>query len=333
MKKVSIIIPAYNADKWIGRCLESCIRQDYPKLEIIVVNDGSTDRTLEVCNNYKKKNNNVIVINKENRGVSNSRNVGIKKSTGEYLLFVDADDYIDSNMCARLVECMKDDVDLVVCGYVAEFGNERKEIEGVNRRFVRNDFEKALQKMESHKLLYVCWNKLYRRELILAEFPEHMSFGEDSVFNFSYLRRCETIMITSYAGYHYNVSVSNSAMKRYHLNMPDMMIEEYGEIKRCLDAKSVDTIFAEKHLIDNIIYFALPQLVQSRSISEKEKRREFRKMAKNENVINALKVYPYRRKIHYIVACSIRYKAYWLMSKCIMRQINTWKGKRDETSN
>ena len=111
MKKVSIIIPAYNADKWIGRCLESCIRQDYPKLEIIVVNDGSTDRTLEVCNNYKKKNNNVIVINKENRGVSNSRNVGIKKSTGEYLLFVDADDYIDSNMCARLVECMKDDVD------------------------------------------------------------------------------------------------------------------------------------------------------------------------------------------------------------------------------
>lgn len=95
--KVSVIIPAYNAEKYIKMTVESIINQTLKEIEVIIINDGSTDNTLSIINELEKKDDRIIIINNENKGVSYSRNIGIKKSRGEYLAFIDADDWIEKN--------------------------------------------------------------------------------------------------------------------------------------------------------------------------------------------------------------------------------------------
>ena len=116
-KIVSIIIPVYNAEKYLGYCLNSIVSQTYKNLEIILVNDGSTDDSLKICNNYAFFDSRVRVINIANRGVSNARNVGLKAATGEYIEFADADDVLNPQMVATLVDKMDTyQSDIIICG-------------------------------------------------------------------------------------------------------------------------------------------------------------------------------------------------------------------------
>src|SRR5699024_165398 len=103
MLKLSIIVPIYNSEKRLGRCLNSIINQSYKNIEIILVNDGSTDTSLEICNEFKKKDSRVKVINKENEGVALARNDGLLVATGDYIAFVDSDDYLDLTMYENLL--------------------------------------------------------------------------------------------------------------------------------------------------------------------------------------------------------------------------------------
>ena len=92
MDKISIIVPVYNAQKYLKKCIDSIINQTYKNIEILLINDGSKDKSLKICKEYEKKDSRIIVIDKQNKGVSNTRNVGIKKSTGDYIVFIDSDD-------------------------------------------------------------------------------------------------------------------------------------------------------------------------------------------------------------------------------------------------
>ena len=105
--KVSIIVPIYNAEKWLEKCINSIIKQLYHNIEILLVNDGSTDKSLEICQKFAKKDNRIIIIDKPNEGVSKSRNIGIEKATGEYIKFVDSDDWLEENTCEELVELIE----------------------------------------------------------------------------------------------------------------------------------------------------------------------------------------------------------------------------------
>lgn len=107
MEKVSVIIPIYNVERYVGECISSVIQQDYQNLEIILVNDGSTDLSLKICENYALKDNRIRIINGENGGRGAARNRGIESSTGKYLTFIDGDDFVDSNYVSSLVEQKK----------------------------------------------------------------------------------------------------------------------------------------------------------------------------------------------------------------------------------
>ena len=114
MKKISVIVPVYNVEKYLDKCLTSLIKQTYKNFEIIVINDGSIDNSLAICNKYANKYDNVKVYDYKNAGVAHARNVGIKKATGDYLLFVDSDDYIDEKLLENLNEFLKkNDCDIV----------------------------------------------------------------------------------------------------------------------------------------------------------------------------------------------------------------------------
>lgn len=116
---ISIIIPVYNVERYLNKCLDSIINQTYKNLEIVLVDDGSTDRSGLICDDYAAKDNRVIVLHKENSGVSEARNIGLKHSTGEFIGFVDGDDYVDRQMYELLLERLEsDNSDMAACNYL-----------------------------------------------------------------------------------------------------------------------------------------------------------------------------------------------------------------------
>ena len=114
MSKVSVIVPIYNSEKTINRCVESIINQTYKDIEILLINDGSIDNTLNILNDYANKDKRIVVINKKNEGVSKTKNLGIKKAKSEFIMFVDSDDYIDKEAIKKLVLLQKkDNLDII----------------------------------------------------------------------------------------------------------------------------------------------------------------------------------------------------------------------------
>ena len=121
-KLISIIMPVYNAEKYLNRSIESIMNQTYNNIEIILVNDGSTDNSLEICTSYQEKDNRIKLINQANKGVSFARNKGIDEATGDYIMFIDSDDYVEKNMIEDMVsKITEDDIDLVISGIKMDY--------------------------------------------------------------------------------------------------------------------------------------------------------------------------------------------------------------------
>ena len=197
---VSIIVPVYNSEKYLPDCVESLVNQSYKNIEILLVNDGSTDGSLMLCQKYQNKDHRIVVINSRHGGVSVARNLGIIKATGEYLAFVDSDDMVSENYIERLVEpVLKHSIFLSLCQYkgfyakaelthMALINNDITIIDN-NKRIIRNLYEDFCELCVPKGLLYGPCGKIYRRNIIICNhifFDENLVNGEDQVFNFSY---------------------------------------------------------------------------------------------------------------------------------------------------
>ena len=196
MEKVSIIIPIYNSDKTIDRCLKSIINQTYRNIEVICINDGSFDNSYKILQNYLRTDSRIKVINQTNKGVSSARNNGIKNSTGKYIMFVDADDYLKNNMIELLVKSIKkDSSDLLICNYDVKCKNYIKEHKSIKNDKVMNkkEFLKDYGKFQKGELINQPWNKLYIKSKIRKLFDESMCLGEDLIFNVNYIENIEKI--------------------------------------------------------------------------------------------------------------------------------------------
>ena len=207
-KTVSIIIPVYNTENYLKRCVQSVLNQTYRNLEIILVNDGSTDNSLKICEEYKRLDERVCVISENNRGVSHARNVGIKKANGEYLYFADSDDYLDVNSIKKMVEEIETKkCQLVVGGYT--------EIEAKNNTVLKENKWRRLQlKSNEAKRLVLdedsiggyLWNKLFKSSIIKQfniRFDEKIYIWEDVLFVMEYLNNCCNIAIVDDVIYTY----------------------------------------------------------------------------------------------------------------------------------
>ena len=192
MKKpdISIIIPAYNAEKYIEKCIESLLTQTKKELEIIIVNDGSKDNTEDIIKKYDDKR--IVYFKNKNQGIGKTRNFGIKKSTGKYLMFVDSDDYLEKDACELLYnKAEKDDLDLVICDFYREYDNKL-----IEEKII--DFKNTSLK-DKPEILYKVnlspWNKLYKSEMIKNNniyFDEEFKY-EDTPFVFIALDKAKKI--------------------------------------------------------------------------------------------------------------------------------------------
>lgn len=169
MSIISIVVPVYNVENYLKACIESILRQNYKTLEIILVDDGSTDRCAKICDDYASTDPRIKVIHKENGGLSDARNTGLKMATGDFVVFVDGDDMLSRNFCQTLIDTLlKTKADVVECGYL-KFENAGELLDlpaGVSSNAQVFEPDSALEMLMNEDLKQMVWNKLYRRALI-----------------------------------------------------------------------------------------------------------------------------------------------------------------------
>lgn len=198
-EKISIIIPVYNVEKYLRRCLNSIINQTYKDIEIILVDDGSTDNSGKICDEYKEKDNRIVVIHKENGGLSDARNAGIDIAKGKYIGFIDSDDFADIRMYEILYNNLKNtDSDLSICN-LYQFSDE-KEVYGTedNEKITIYNKKEFFENMYNDPLNFVvAWNKLYKKEIFdNIRYPKGRVVEDSAVLHYI-IDKCEKIVITN----------------------------------------------------------------------------------------------------------------------------------------
>ncbi|MEY8676027.1 glycosyltransferase family 2 protein [Thomasclavelia cocleata] len=227
---ISVIVPVYNVEKYLGRCIESIIGQTYHNIEIILVDDGSTDDSLSICKEYAIKDDRIKIIHKENAGVSSARNVGLKNTKGEFITFVDSDDYIKLTCFEKMINGIKNnDVDMVVVGWEDEEG-----ILGYINKNIDIDSKKIYMQDEISNLnfFHTVWGHLFKRINIKGQlFDEELIYGEDTLFAVqSFYKKNNQLLVIGEPLYVYMISRENSATNLSSNKKNMSLIKAYNEI-------------------------------------------------------------------------------------------------------
>lgn len=252
MPIVSVIVPAYNAEAYIEECILSVLRSTYSDLELIVVNDGSHDKTSEIVQKYCKQDTRVILIEQENAGVSAARNEGLDRAKGEWIMFVDADDLIPSNSIEVLLQTAKSHAADIVSGDHISFSfNDKDQLnnnQGLRKYSlsVWKNTEGLIKSLEDHPATYAVWGKLFRKVSIdNVRFVVERRVHEDSFFVFQCLLKCLTFVVIPNVVYRYRInstSVTHGAFSDKYLDIlyftgekEKIIVNEFPQLVEYLD--------------------------------------------------------------------------------------------------
>lgn len=269
--KISVVVPVYNAEKYLKKCVYSISSQSYSQLEIILIDDGSLDSSLDICYELSKKDSRIKVFSKENSGVSHTRNLGIKKATGEYILFVDSDDFIDSSYISDLYnEMIKKNYDMLISGMTICDEQERiirKELyKDINQELILdNILEDVIN------TLYFCSSckTLIKKSLIMDHhilFDEQLSFGEDLTFSYQLLKASKKIGYLSNTEYYYR---QNSISLTHEVSVEK--IRKYFSDNLIVFSQFDDSVF-----VANRVYTKLNITIRKIASIDKIKYKEFK---------------------------------------------------------
>ena len=218
MPKISVVIPVYNNEKYIKYCINSILEQTFEDFELLLIDDGSTDDSGAICDQYAKKDARTKVIHQENAGVSSARNRGIKEAQGTYLMFCDSDDWVHPNWCEELYSCIVEYTNAFV---VCDVQKVNLDGESVARTYLEN------VETNNKQTYFDVWkmglsgysvNKIYDRKKIIMNsifFPQDISYAEDVVFNINYYKTCTDVILLSKQLYYYRDNPTSLMHKRY----------------------------------------------------------------------------------------------------------------------
>ena len=215
---ISVIVPIFNAEKYLHRCIKRILDQDYTDFELLLIDDGSTDNSGTICDEYTIMDNRMRVFHKENGGVSSARNWGLDNAIGEYIMFVDSDDYMLPGMLEVMLSTLESKkADLVVCGTTETGGGYWRPIADVD--YSINQLKENFVSLLHTELLSPPWNKIYKKEIIGSNrFCEDISFGEDLLFNIQYLEKCENISFIKESPFYHEKENENSLVVKFNRN-------------------------------------------------------------------------------------------------------------------
>ena len=308
MPIISIVVPIYNQEKYLEKCINSLLVQTYTELEIILVDDGSTDKSGAICDVFAQKDSRIKVIHKENGGLSDARNAGIDIARGEYIGFVDSDDYVAENIYEKMYNVLaENNADMVVCNCALIDSNnqliEEKKyqfidqicsgMEIINGKFITE---------ESYFLTVVAWNKLLRKEIFsVLRYPRGRYHEDEFIFHELYSQAARVICIDDKLYFYRQAegTITDSKNVWYRLDRVEAM---YERIKYCLEAGCFENIL----FFEKTMYYSLEAVLLSTNIDKenKKKMKQFLKMYKEV----LFKLY-YIRKINLIFLLD----RYWFL--------------------
>ncbi|WP_051190344.1 glycosyltransferase family 2 protein [Kaistella palustris] len=292
---ISVIVPVYNAGKYLEQCIESIVRQKIADFEIILINDGSTDRSGEICDKYVCLDERVRVFHQQNAGVSNARNVGIKAAVGEWITFIDSDDYITENYFNSITDNLN--ADWILVNISRDLNSEIHEhLKLVDRRYEKTSFIKDF-------FLYPHfpgpWAKFFKRDIIInnkLQFNPDLKFGEDALFNLQYLNLCKIIQTNTKTTYIYRDTENGLSQLHFDIKNDRLL---YHEIKKALkDYKGTE--FYKKSL-----HFPLSRMIRilyfDKSLTSSQRRSHLKELVEeNYEIILGIYVNPKIRPLFYI---------------------------------
>lgn len=246
MPKVSIIVPVYNSAKYIIRCVDSIREQTFKDLEILLINDGSKDDSLDKLKRFQSEDSRIRVIDKDNEGVSATRNRGVDEARGEYIQFVDSDDFIEKNMIENtLIELEEKEADLILTGLYLDIQNGDKISSSIQTfddevSIGANNISKSVLHRLNGTYINSPINKLYKKSIIInnnIKMDHDISLGEDLIFNIQYLKYCNKVIFKEASYYHYCMQANDNLTFQYRENKLELMKILYdnclGYFKEC----------------------------------------------------------------------------------------------------
>ena len=221
---ISIVMPVYNGEKYLKKSIESILNQTYPVWELILIDNGSEDDSFRICQEYAKKDERILVIHQyQNKGVSAARNLGMERVTGEYVTFLDSDDWVAADYLEQLMNTAKNtQADMLVCQFQRVYDKQRYEEEAILQS--KEEQKQSLEEKTYSRDEYIsecllngcthCWGVLYKAYLLDGmRFPAKITIGEDVLFLIDIVLQAEKIVVTKYDGYRYYIN-ENGAMNR-----------------------------------------------------------------------------------------------------------------------
>ena len=311
--QVSIIVPVYNVENYIERCLNSLVNQTFKDIEIITINDGSTDKSLELINKYVKEDIRVSVIDLGDEGVSYCRNLGIEKANGKYIMFVDSDDWIDFSMVEVMYKKAEENkLDLVMCSYIREFKDHSKEkifnlpeeiiykedkVKNELLRKLVGPVKEELSNPEMLDALGTVWGKLYRADIFKENkinFVDLKEIGsaEDTLFNiftFNYLKK---VMFLNKPMYHYWRDNPKSVTSQYNSKLKEQRKVFFKYISDFIKENNFEQVFEEalnNRICTSVLGLGLIECSKNNKISGINKIKNIKKIINEEYIRNAYK--------------------------------------------
>ena len=228
-KLLSIIIPVYNGEKYIEKCLDSVLSQTYSNIEVIIINDGSTDNSYQILQEYAKQDNRIFLLNQENAGSSLTRNTGIKYSKGEYITFVDVDDYLEIDAYEKVMNKLQDDIDIACFSVSCDYTKENYSINKILKSGIFSKDEAVIE-LFNKDIFNALWNKVYKVSLIKNKdyFPHEFNQGEDLIFNCKVFKQANKILLMNDIFYHY-IYQENATMISSFTKNNDLVLKNKQE--------------------------------------------------------------------------------------------------------
>ena len=273
---ISVIVPVYNVEKYLCKCIDSIINQTYENIEIILVDDGSTDSSGEICDRYSMQHNNITAYHKTNGGLSSARNYGIEKAKGEYLGFIDSDDYIENNMYETLLKLSQEnDAEMSMCALFDVFDGKIRKIHK-DITVITVDKEEAIKMvLEADVVSVTAVNKLYRRELFdTIRYPEGKTI-EDGFVIVDLLSECNRITVSSEQLYYYvhrKASITSDSFSEKNLDAIECYERTYNIVERdyprILDSARTRLCWAYFYVLDRLALCDSTAYEEIRSITK-----------------------------------------------------------------
>ena len=294
--KYSVIVPVYNVESYLPRCIDSLLAQNYVDLEILLIDNGSNDQSGQICENYAAQFSNITAYHIPNKGVGSARNFGLSKAKGEFICFVDADDYLVGNLFSDVESQLDSQLDLLVFSYYNSIEKNLSEIDRSAKilptegKKDKSDFIALFQELWLTDMMYTVWNKIYRKEF-LEEHQivfESYELGEDVRFNLNVYQHVNAVLLVKSCYYVYISGRIDSAMGQYNPNRMNYQLEELGKVDQLMiswnshDEQFIDQIKA-RILMSNI------QNISKQKMSLSKKRHYVEVLCRNQEMIALLK--------------------------------------------